>query len=153
MPYSRHKDADRRMASARKLVRVILDADDLYPPHRREFIKLALWKVTEAEAGKYTTRYRSRGSLEPGAILQHDHVFERAKLASALIAEPDRLDELLDKAVACTVTKDEHQRLTSVSRHMPHLDGWARYRAAGISVIDESTGEELALPDDSRAGF
>jgi hypothetical protein len=136
MSYKRLKDAEARMKSARKLVRLLVEADDLYPPQRREVIGLALWWVTEAESGKYNTRYRSRASLEPGADLRHNHVYERAKMTDQLLAHPDQIDSLLDRAVGCVVTKAEHDKLTAVSRAQPQLEGWDRYRAAGIEVID-----------------
>ena len=134
------------MASARRLVKLLVGADDLYPAHRKESIKLALWYVTEAEAGKLNTRFRSRASREPGAVLRHDHVYERAKMAERLIAHPDELDRILDLAVGCVVTKEEHARLTAVSRQHPDLDGWRRYRAAGIEVVDMLRGESADLP-------
>lgn len=139
MSFKHHHDADLRIASARRLVHILLESTDLYPAHRREFLKLALWKVTEAESGKHNTRFRSRASCEPGAITQHEHVFERAKMVNALIAEPHRFREILDDAVACTVTKDEHARLTALSRTEPELEGWARYAAANIEIVDMAT--------------
>jgi hypothetical protein len=103
--FKRHKHADERIASARKLVRLLVEAEGLYPAHRKEFIKLALWLVTEAEAGKLNTRFCSRASCEPGATVQHDHVYERAKMADRLIAHPNELDSILDFAVGCVVTE------------------------------------------------
>jgi hypothetical protein len=147
MTFRRHHDADDRVASARKLVKILLDADDLYPAHRKEFIRLALWKVTEAEpASKYSTRYRSLGALQStNAKLQHEHVYERGKMADALLASPERLDELLSMAVGCVVTAEEHEQLTRVSKQHPHLDGWNRYAQAGITVIDMTTGRPIEL--------
>jgi hypothetical protein len=144
--FRQHKDAAARLASAKKLVQILLDADDLYPSHRREFIRLALWKVSEAEGGKYRTRYRSLKSRRKGAHLQHDHVVERAKLADELISHPERAVEILDTVVGCVVTEGEHRRLTEVSRRQPGLSGWARYAAAGIVVIDTKTGDHLSFP-------
>jgi hypothetical protein len=127
-------------------VRLLVEAEGLYPAHRKEFVKLALWMVTTAEAGKFNTRYRSRASREPGATIQHNHVDERAKMADRLIAHPDELDSILDLAVGCVVTKEEHARLTQVSRQQPELDGWDRYVAAGIEVVDMVSGERAVLP-------
>lgn len=141
MGFKQHPDAVQRMASARELVQILVDADDLYPAHRREFIRLALWAVTEAEGGKWNTRFRSRASLEPKASLQHDHVYERAKMTDALIADPHRLHEILDMAIGCVVTKEEHTRLTEVSRKNPGLVGWARYSVTGVEIIDMLRGQ------------
>ena len=145
MTYQRRPDADLRMASARKLIKMLLDADDLYPAHRKEFVRLALWKVTEADGGKYNTRYRSRASCQPGMKLQHDHVYERGKMADELIANPEQMDKILDKAVGCVVTKDEHKRLTKLSVSEPYLQGWERYCVAGIEVIDGATGKPFEI--------
>ena len=141
MTYQRRPDADLRMASARKLVKMLLDADDLYPVHRKEFVRLALWKVTEAEGGKRRPRYRSRASCQSEMKLQHDHVYERAKMADDLIANPERMDEILDKAIGCLVTMEEHERLAKAGKNRPALQGWERYCAAGIEVIDGATGK------------
>jgi hypothetical protein len=135
-------------------VKLLLDSyDDLeYKPWVKEFIKLGLWKVSEAEAGKYSTRYRSLKSRREGARVQHDHVMERAKIADELIAHPERMDEILDTVIGCVVTKNEHRRLTEISRLNPDLDGWDRYAAAGIVVIDTMTGERMILPEAIDAG-
>jgi hypothetical protein len=147
--FRRHPDADARIASAKRLVRLLLDATDLYPAHRKEFIKLALWKVTEAEGTKLNTRFRSeRAILAPSGKLQHEHVFERAKMADALIAHPELADQILDRAVGCLVTDAEHVLLNTVGKIRPDLDGWDRYRHAGISVIDLMTGEKFFHADD-----
>jgi hypothetical protein len=52
-------------------------------------------------------------------------------------ASPEAVDEILKKAVGCTITKDEHDLLG----RFQHLDGWERYRRAGIVVIDMETGK------------
>jgi hypothetical protein len=52
---------------------------------------------------------------------------------------PEEIDSILEKVVACTVTKEEHDSLSNFK----HLDGWERYQAAGITVIDCETGDVL----------
>lgn len=103
---------------------------------KRDIISGLLWKITEAR-GKYTTRYRSRGSMEAGAKLQHEHVFTRKDITDRLIAEPKRAREILRDAIACVVTVDEHRRLSTVDRS---LRGWDWYKAAGVEVIDTDGG-------------
>jgi hypothetical protein len=41
--------------------------------------------------------------------------------------------------------RSEHDLLTEADRADPTLEGWARYRATGITVIDCLTGEPLAF--------
>lgn len=101
--------------------------------------------MTEAEAPKYKVRFRSAGSFRRGAKLQHDHVYERAEMADALIANPLHADKILDLAIGCVVTKDEHSRLAAISRLDPGLNGWERYRETGIVVLDTFTGSELNM--------
>lgn len=57
-----------------------------------------------------------------------------------MIAEPERIAEILDSATACLVTEEEHRRLNVLP---PDTEGWDRYRAAGITVIDMATGRPL----------
>ena len=118
-------------------MRAILDAPGVLPAHKRELLSICFWKVTEAEGGKYGTRFRSRAALAaPRAELAHEHVVERAKLARWLLEHPDRVDDAIARAVACVVTRAEHRQLSAVSRAQPELEGWARYEAAGIEVVD-----------------
>ena len=112
--------------------------------HLRELLSICLWKITEAEPDhKHRTRFRSEGSLRARARdLRHEHVFERSKLVDALLSSPEKADEIADLAVACTVTKAEHEALAAVCRANPTLTGWARYAAAGIRVYDVTTDSE-----------
>jgi hypothetical protein len=55
---------------------------------------------------------------------------------------PADVEMTLEKAVACTITKDEHRLLNTYA----HLDGWERYRAAGIIVLDSKTGSIFQFP-------
>jgi len=109
----------------------ILDA------HKRGVINGMLWSITEAR-GKCTTRFRSTAALAApkGTKLQHEHVIPRKELIDAIMKEPSRARELLNTAVACTVTVEEHQRLSEITRKQPSLTGWQRYAAAGILVRD-----------------
>jgi hypothetical protein len=74
--------------------------------------------------------------------LQHEHVYERSQLVDALLQSPEEADSIAEMAVACTVTKTEHATLAAVCRANPELIGWARYNAAGIRVLDVTTGLE-----------
>ena len=46
------------------------------------------------------------------------------------------VDSILDQAIGCTVTVEEHKRLAAYETEY----GWERYRKAGIVVIDTLTG-------------
>lgn len=143
MKYARHADADLRLASARLLADTIARVP-AYEAHKRELLHICLWKVTEAEGAKYNVRFRSVQALNaPADQLEHDHVVQRSRLVDRMLAEPHRAGEIALEAVGCVVTDHEHQRLTALSHQRPDLDGWARYAAAEIRVIDSTTGEEL----------
>jgi hypothetical protein len=45
---------------------------------------------------------------------------------------------IVERAAACLVTESEHRRLGAVD---DELEGWDRYRAAGIEVFDMRNGE------------
>ena len=135
-------DRDARIEAGIRLACWAAAQEDLYPAHRREFLSIAVWKVTEAD-GKWNTRYRSVASLSggPGAKVTHEHVVPRKLLVAAMIARPHRVEEILTTgAVACVVQRDQHSLLNS------GRFGWYRYLDAGIEVIDMATGEPLDLP-------
>jgi hypothetical protein len=137
MTYYRHADAADRVRSAITAAETIVSLD-LYPAHKRELLSVCIWKITEAApVSKYQTRFRSRASLSaPESELAHDHVNQRKSLIDEMIAHPEEVSRILQTAVACVATRSEHERLTGVSRENPDLDGWERYKKAGIDVVD-----------------
>lgn len=147
MAFQRHPFAEERRRSAVVLIKTLLEEPGLWPKHRREFLKIALFKLTEAEGvSKYKTRLRSEASLAASFSdrdLRHDHVFQRADMVEALMqAKPGDVDEIINRAVGCTVTKNEHRLLDQFK----NSDGWERYRKANIVVIDMETRKPLELP-------
>jgi hypothetical protein len=105
-----------------------------------------LWLVTTGTAAsKYATRFRSQAALATPDVreLRHEHVYTRRSLVAQMLADPDSIEDVIrNKAVACTVTKAEHDLLTPFDR--TH-EGWARYLAAGVVVLDMATGEPVDL--------
>jgi hypothetical protein len=137
MTFVPHAKATERRASAIQLVKMLLKHKDplVLRAHIRELLTTLLWKITEADSSKYKTRYQSQGAIErsAGVKLQHEHVYQRAKMIDALlIAEPDQIDEILGLAVGCTVTTEEATLLAQFDSDY----GWERYRKAGITVLD-----------------
>jgi hypothetical protein len=100
--------------------------------HKRDIVSSLLWQITQAR-GKYRTRYRTSASMEPGTKLHHEHVFTRKDITTRILAAPQQAREILRDAIGCVVTVDEHRRLSTFDR--TH-QGWERYKAAGIEVID-----------------
>ena len=124
------------LKSAIALVEATL-ALNILDRHKRDVINGMLWSITQAR-GKYTTRFRSTAAMHApaGTKLQHEHVITRKELVAAIMREPQRARALLSTAVGCVVTREEHHRLTAITREQPHLHGWERYTAAGIAIID-----------------
>ena len=126
--------------SAKTAIAGILPLDVL-PVHKRELLSTMIWKITEAN-GKHNLRYRSEGAVAaPQDDLIHEHVYPRRKLVKQLLQgrpDPQSLDRILEHAVACLVTPDEHQRLEALPKH---IEGWNRYRAAAVRVFDTEAQE------------
>lgn len=105
--------------------------------HLKELLNVLVWKVSEAE-GKHNTRYWSEGFYKnpDKSRCEHEHVVEKKKIIQQLMNEPNRIEEILRSVVACLVLEDEHKLLTKLSKSNPELEGWERYRLAGIRVWD-----------------
>jgi hypothetical protein len=72
-------------------------------------------------------------------------VFTRKWLIEQMLYEPSAVEVVLREfAIACTVTRGEHQLLARSERANPELPGWERYSAAGVEVIDMTSG--LVVP-------
>jgi hypothetical protein len=145
--------ACKRLAS--ELV-ALLRSEEVDPFLRREVKNLMArlcWSVTEIDASryKYDQRFISAGVKErmeqSGCVLRgastrglrHEHVFQKKLLVADLMdaSNADEVVAILDRAVACVVTDEEHRSLPD------NLDGWQRYRAAGLAVWDRAEGRWL----------
>lgn len=137
--------ADAVLRDAIALARFAVDSPDLRDVTRKELLsKYVLVLLTHGTSnGKYGTRYRSQGAMDvtESARLEHEHVFPRKWLIEQMLDEPSTVDLVLSNfAIACTVTVDEHKALAQAERVDRTLSGWERYQAAGIPVIDLTTG-------------
>jgi hypothetical protein len=134
-----------RKRSAVALIKLLLAEKnpDILGAHRRELLRVLLYKLTEAESHKYETRFQSKAASErKGHVkLVHDHVFQRAKMIAELEKAMEKIDIILKNAIACTVTAEEDKRLSKFGKR---YDGWARYKKAEIAVIDTKTGKQRA---------
>jgi hypothetical protein len=149
MPFEKHQLAEEQMRSAVVLIRALLQVHPgLMDKHRSEFLRTALYKVSEAEGShKYRTRYMSEKALavaakerRPGDSkeLVHEHVYERAKIAALLVKDSDSIEIILKDAFACVVTKEEDRELRKIKKR-DKCDGWKRYSRAEIRVVDTET--------------
>jgi hypothetical protein len=127
---------------------------DARPAVRREVLRMyVLPLVTQGTLpGKGQTRYVSAGAAgRSDERLEHEHVYTRSYLADLILANPrqDAVQWILTNlAIAATVTRTEHTRLTRVPKS---VQGWDRYRVAGVPVTDLATGlpvtENPLIPD------
>lgn len=141
--YKPHPESEARKRSATSLIKYLLAAKqpEILPTHRRELLGILLFKLTEAEAlHKHKTRFQSEGALlcNDKTKLRHDHVFQRAKMIAAL-ETPNEIDNILNAAVACTITDEEHTRLSKCD----DIYGWGRYTKAEINVEDTLTDRRI----------
>lgn len=136
--YAPHKDREIRIASAITAINALLPLN-LYLAHKKELLSTCFWKITEAD-GKFKVRYWSEGALSaPTSSLRHEHVFERKELVSRLLSG-ENVDSVINDAIACIVTKDEHLTLGLSSK-----SGWNRYKDCGIKVFDSGNQEWLKI--------
>lgn len=127
--YIEHKDRTERIRSAITAIKAIVPLD-LYQAHKKELISVCIWKITEAD-GKSKVRYWSEGAVnDQEGKLQHEHVCERKELIARLLSGED-VDTVVTSAIACMVTREEHQIIGKSSS-----SGWQRYKDSGIKVYD-----------------
>lgn len=128
--------ADNRKHSAIKIADHLLkiDQSEIEISHLRELLSVLIWKYTQSE-GKYTLRFRSEKAIQEAdpKNLVHEHVVERKKLVDLFLSSRSSAKEIFETAVACVVTKEEHAKLNSLPKE---INGWDRYIAANIKVID-----------------
>ena len=141
MTFKKHRDSDERKKSAIVAIDAIL-AMDIYPPHKRKLLSKCIWFLTEAD-GKLKTQFCSESALAaPKKSLRHEHVFIKKRIIDELLKPGCDVDELAKLAIGCIVTIDEHAELHSIDKA---LNGWKRYAAAKVKVIDRATGNPIPL--------
>lgn len=142
--WSPRPDSEHRKASAIALAESVLEAQPkIIPPHVREVLSIAVWKYTECD-GKYSTRFRSERSLwAPSSEVHHEHVIPRRLIVDQMLSMKVHPGEVLSTAIGCVVLRTEHHELARVEKQNPALEGWDRYRAAGIAVWDLATNKRV----------
>lgn len=110
-PYQERPDAEERELSATSLIQALLAAPDVLPSQRQEMLRIALYKYSEARAGKHGVRYRTAGvmDLDHPSMVEHEHVRSRRAIVADLLAGgPELAPQVLSTSVTCPVTKEEH---------------------------------------------
>ncbi|MFL6257199.1 MAG: hypothetical protein ACJ74T_19500 [Pyrinomonadaceae bacterium] len=135
-------DYDARLSDIKKALASILQLD-IHTQMKKRIVGYVIWEVATYLHGNFKGRYRSKGAMTPGAVIQRDHVNQKARIIERMLANPDQVDARLSDLVHCVVTKEEHERLTAYSKSNPEIDGWDRYRMAGVEVMDMLTMEQI----------
>ena len=121
-------------------IKLLLDAIrklDISPALQKRMLVHTLWQVaivTGNTQSSFIGQFRSEGVLrERGLKIERDHIYRKENLVRQLLEPSPDLDLIVSRAHCCVVTKDEHDRLGRIDGQ---IDGWNRYRAAGIIVYD-----------------
>ena len=110
-------------------------------PLKKRMLVHGIWEVAKA-TGDFCGRYRSEAVIRnPGQKIQWDHIYDKRTLVEELLGPAPNIDSIIERACCCIVTEEEHVKLHALS---PKLDGWERYRAAGIVVYDMGTESPVA---------
>jgi hypothetical protein len=149
--YKKSDEADKLVESIKLIVSFLLDESNaIHPKHRKRFLDRCVWQLTEAQGKrKYDLRYVSENArlrLEQNVKkgLRHEHVLRRAKMVQRLMEHPAQAASILDQAIGCVVTIEDHKLLDEVDRQFPDVNGWERYRLAGIKVYDRALNHFVA---------
>ncbi len=126
------------LRSAEEVIKCIICNEKVLDKHKKGVISLMIWMVTE-RYGKYNTRYRSEKTKEMicwNRGMRHEHINGRKGLICDMLKNPKKISVILENAIACVVTKEEHEILNKIDKNKPNLKGWERYKEAKIKVYD-----------------
>ncbi len=133
------------LTSAEEVIKCVVCNTKVSDRHKGEVISLMIWMITERH-GKWNTRYRSekaKGMRSKDCGIRHDHVYRRKDLIDCILKDHKNISAILESAIACVVTKEEHERLNQIDKKKPYLKGWDRYKEANITVYDMQTNKVL----------
>ena len=116
---------------------LVIKSAEILLKHKKYLLDTIVWKVTEAGGkNKKDTRFISESVYNADKLgnpdkikFEHEHVRPKRKVVQDLLDLPEKIQIILNSAVACTVTHEEHRLLKDG-------EGWDRYKAANIRVYD-----------------
>lgn len=130
--YVESSDLVQRLADIKLLIDSIRQME-IGTPLKKRMLVHAIWEIAKA-SGNFCSRYRSDRVIQnPGFRIQRDHIFKKSTLVEELLSPTPDIDRVMEQALCCIVTRDEHERLHGID---VNFDGWDRYRDARISVYD-----------------
>jgi hypothetical protein len=131
-PYRERVDLQLRLGSLKNVIE-FLRGCDLPEDSKKRMLNHAIWEITKA-LGDFTPEFRSRGVIEGsvGAKIEREHVYKRKRIVADILCKQESLESVLSRVIHCVVTKEEHDKLSSVP---VTEDGWSRYKLAGVEVF------------------
>lgn len=116
----------------------------------RTIIQEPVWKHGTCDGENnvmYATPEAIANTSTDNSAIKRDHVFTMAKTTAMLLdhwGDTDYAIKVLEeRSVTCFVTRAQFSQLKKFD---DIFDGFERYRAAGITIIDRSTGFQLKFP-------
>jgi hypothetical protein len=143
--YKPYPERDIQINDAKKIIGAVLPLD-ISPEMKKKVIRQMIWNITGVDY-KYKIRYQSQKVIDDSnAAAIHEHVYPLVGLIEDILSNRDNFEHILDeRAIACIVTKDEHDELTKNDIKYPQIKGWKRYVQAGIDVYDFAEKKPLDL--------
>lgn len=152
-PYKERENKKDLLDEIYVFTEAILELENVAEKFKRQTLDKILWNVTELDV-KYRCRYRSIDAYNSDEKtedekVQHEHVVTKKYLIQKMLDFPKLYKDILNIAVSCLVTKEEHKRLHKVEKEHKNegIEGWERYKKAKIKVKDMVTGEIVDLDE------
>lgn len=143
-PYKPRKDRNEAEKSIINMIYNILKMKNVRQKEKKIMIKILLCRLTETKSGKFSCRYRTKLVFSDEEYkIQHEHVYRREITYKELVNNPENYKEILNKCIGCVVTKEEHKLLNKIDKKYKNINGWERYKKAGIKVLDMKTNQPL----------
>ncbi len=150
--FKRHKNANKRKERAKEAIEVVLSIKKLHVSVKKDVLRRLLYAWTQAEPqNPHATKFQSASAMSKihaRGSLVHEHVWTRKSVVEELsnnATDTKAIGKILNRAIACTITRDEDNALRvsdNKFKHNKRHNGWTRYKKAGIDVYDVVTGKK-----------
>lgn len=122
---------DQQITDSKTVIKSVLNLD-IHTEMKKRVIRLMIWNITGADP---TTFFISEKADRDRTLkTNREHVYKIKMLIEDIINNKADLECLLQQAVICTVTEEEHKNLNNIDRSSPELNGWPRYQKANIKI-------------------
>ena len=156
-PYKPREDRELVKSDAADILRWLMTTTappQIRTPAGRRMIQLIVrepfWKYGTCD-GDTMVQFATPEAITGEGELRRDHVYPLARTIELLKPRwgdtKYALSLLEERSMVCGVTKAQHSQL---GKFDVELDGFERYRAAGLTVVDRVTGDAVPLPVSDR---